>query len=243
VPQICALTKNCPSLRQNRKLSLKLSSEHAWRQTGNFVIVLTMKAAAANVPETVFVSVATFSQKAFKRWVENRPINDANRYELTDGRIVMTPPAGWGHGEIEARTIRILGEFVARHELGKVFGSSTGYDLPSGDTLEPDASFITFERWTKGPQVAPGQFLRIVPSLVVEILSPATAQRDRVEKKRIYEANGVDEYWLVDSARRDVTVFNLIEKKYGPGKRFKLTQNLRSRLLRGLDFPIRLLFA
>jgi Uma2 family endonuclease len=95
----------------------------------------------------------------------------------------MTPPAGWGHSEIEARIIRVLGDFVASHQLGKVFGSSTGYDLPSGDTLEPDASFITFERWEKGPQVGPAQFLKIVPSLVAEILSPATAQRDRVEKR------------------------------------------------------------
>ena len=202
-----------------------------------------MKAAAVNVPETVFVSIATFSQKAFRRWVENRSMNDANRYELTDGRIVMTPLAGWGHGEIEARTIRILEDYVASHELGRVFGSSTGYDLPSGDTLEPGASFITIERWDKGPQVGPGQFLRIVPSLVVEILSPAPAQRDRVEKKRIYEASGVDEYWIVDSARREVMVFQIVEKRYGPGKRFKLTQNLRSRLLPGLNLPIRSLFA
>ena len=202
-----------------------------------------MRAEAVKIPETAFVSTETFSQKAFRRWVENRPVTDVNRYELTDGRIVMTPPAGWGHGEIEANVIHILRNLVKSHDLGRVFGSSTGYDLPSGDTLEPDASFVSNERWSKGPQVGRSQFLKIVPNLVVEILSPTTAQRDRVEKKRIYEVNGVEEYWLVDPARREVTVFQLIAGRYGPAKRFRAHQNLRSRLLSGLDMPIRQLFA
>lgn len=202
-----------------------------------------MRAEAVKINETAFVSTATFSQKAFKRWVEKRPGTDINHYELIDGRIVMTPPAGWGHGEIEATVIRILGDFVTSHNLGKVFGSSTGYDLPSGDTLEPDASFVSNERWSKGPQVGRRQFLKIVPNLVVEILSPATAHRDRVEKKRIYEVSGVDEYWLVDSDRREVTVLQLSDRRYGPAKRFRAGQNLRSRLLPGFNLPTRLLFA
>ena len=105
-----------------------------------------MKAEKVKINETAFVSTATFSQKEFKRWVENRPHTDINHYELTDGRIVMTPRVGWGHGEIEATVIRILSDFITSHNLGKAFGSSTGYDLPSGDTLEPDASFVSNER-------------------------------------------------------------------------------------------------
>ena len=202
-----------------------------------------MRAEAVKINETAFVSTTTFSQKAFKRWVEKRPPTDINHYELTDGRIVMTPPAGWVHGETEASVVYILKDFVKSHDRGKVFGSSTGYDLPSGDTLEPDASFVSNERWSKGPQVGRRQFLKIVPNLVVEILSPATAQRDRVEKKRIYEVNGVDEYWLVDSDRREVMVLQLSAGRYGPAKRFRANQNLRSRVLSGLDLPIRLLFA
>jgi Uma2 family endonuclease len=202
-----------------------------------------MRAEAVKINETAFVSTATFSQKAFKRWVEKRPPADINHYELIDGRIVMTPPAGWGHGEIEVRVGHILLDFVEKNNLGKVFGSSTGYDLPSGDTLEPDASFISVERWSKGPQVGRRQFLKIVPNLVIEILSPATAQRDRVEKKRIYELNGVDEYWLVDSDHREVTVFQLSDRRYGPAKRFRAGQNLRSRLLPGFNMPTRLFLA
>ena len=155
----------------------------------------------------------------------------------------MTPPAGWGHGETEARMSRIISDYVDNNKLGKVFGSSTGYNLPSGDTLEPDISFISAERWAKGPQVGRGQFLKIVPNLVVEIFSPSTAQRDRVEKKRIYEANGVDELWLVDPTRRDVTVFQLAEGRYSQGRHYGIRQILRSRTLPEFHTPVRFLFS
>jgi len=97
-----------------------------------------MRAEPAKFIETAFISTATFNQKAFKRWVENRPVNDVNRYELTDGRIVMTPPAGWGHGEIEAKVIRILGDFVRSENLGRVFGSSTGYEKTEEEEKKSD---------------------------------------------------------------------------------------------------------
>ncbi len=191
---------------------------------------------------TTFISTETFTQGEFKCWVERRPLTDINRYELIDGRIVMTPPAGWGHGEVEARIVRLLGNFTEEHDLGRIFGSSTGYDLPSGETLEPDVSFISHDRWAKGPQVRRGQFLRIVPTLVVEILSPSTARRDRLEKKRLYEANEVEEYWLADPDRREVVVFRLVRMKYTSGTRYSASRTLRSRALPGFAVAVRLLF-
>jgi Uma2 family endonuclease len=195
------------------------------------------------VAETTFVSTEAFTQEDFKRWVERRPLTDVNRYELINGRIVMVPPAGWGHGEVGARVVRFLGNFVEEHDLGRVFDSSTGYDLPSSETLEPDASFISHERWAKGPQVRRGQFLKIVPTLVSEILSPATARSDRLEKKRLYEANGVEEYWLVDPGRRELMVFRLVRGKYSPGTRYSVSQTLRSWVLLGFAPVIRSLFS
>lgn len=202
-----------------------------------------MKSGAFRIAETAFISMETFTQMAFKHWVEKRPTGDINRYELASGRIIMTPPAAWEHAEIEARVIRILGDFVSTHNLGRNFGSSAGYEFPSGDTLEPDASFISRERWSKGPQPRRGQFLRIVPTLVVEILSPATARRDRIDKKKVYEANGVDEYWLVDPHRKEISVFHLTAGKYDVGSHFQAHQKLRSEVLVGLEVLTRFFFA
>jgi Uma2 family endonuclease len=202
-----------------------------------------MKSAALGTAETAFISMESFTPTTFKRWVERRPAGDINRYELASGRIIMTPPAAWEHAEIEARIIRVVGEFVATHRLGRMFGSSAGHEFPSGDTLEPDASFISRERWAKGPQPRRGQFLKIVPSLVVEITSPATSRRDRIEKKKLYETNGVEEYWLVDPNRREVAIFNVTAGKYGDGRRFQSHHTLRSKVLTGFEVITRIFFA
>src|SRR5262245_58977434 len=97
--------------------------------------------------ETAFRSEELFTQEEFWRWLQKRPSSDINHYELIGGRIVMTPPAGYPHGGVESLLVHRLVDFVEPRQLGKVFGSSTGYDLPSGDTLEPDVSFVSRARF------------------------------------------------------------------------------------------------
>jgi Uma2 family endonuclease len=193
--------------------------------------------------QTAFVSTETFSQKEFKRWLDERPASDINHYELLRGRIVMSPPAGWPHGSVESNIHTPVATFVRTHRLGLVLGSSTGYDLPSGDTVEPDISSISSARLAAGPAPQVGKFLRIVPNLVVEILSPATAQKGRTEKKAIYEENGVEEYWIVDTKRKEITVSTLSGKRFGRGKVYTVRATLRSRTLAGFTLLVSEVFA
>ena len=67
------------------------------------------------------------------------------------------------------------------------------------------------------PGPAPGAFLARIPALVIEILSPSTARRDRGEKKKIYERNGVEEYWIVSPESRHVLVYRLERGGYSKG--------------------------
>lgn len=161
------------------------------------------------IPEVSFESTQTVEQQEFARWAESRARWDLNHYELLNGRIVMTPPAGYPHGSVGTRVVRLLAAFAIDRGLGEVLDASQGFELPSGDTVEPDASFVSTERWAAMGAPEAGTFLRVVPDLVVEILSPSSALRDRGEKKAIYERNGVREYWLVDPRPRQVTVFLL----------------------------------
>jgi Uma2 family endonuclease len=50
--------------------------------------------------------------------------------------------------------------------------------------------------------------------LVVEIISPGSVKRDRVEKKDLYEKFAVKEYWLIDPANRTVEIFTITDNKY-----------------------------
>jgi Uma2 family endonuclease len=187
--------------------------------------------------ETAFISDQQFSQEAFQRWLDELPRGDVNHYELINGRIVMTPPAGWPHAQVETALAWIIKDHVARRKLGVVLGSSAGFDLPSGDTIEPDLAYIAADRFAAGPQPVRGQFLRIVPTLVVEIVSPSTARRDQTEKKDVYARNGVEEYWIVDADRRTVTVFHLSGGNFDAGEAFS-SGPVQSRVLPDLHAAV-----
>ena len=190
--------------------------------------------------DTAFRSDERFTQAEFFDWVLERPAADIHRYELLGGHIVMTPPAGFPHAEIEVRIGAAVLAHVDANRLGAVCSSSAGFDLPSGDTVEPDVSFISAATLAANPPT-PGKFYRLVPDLVVEILSRTTARRDRTEKKRIYEKNGVAEYWIVSHRPRQVTMFFHDGTSFS-GPVHVVQGAVESRVLPGLRIPIERIF-
>jgi Uma2 family endonuclease len=188
--------------------------------------------------DVVFESTRTLTADAFAQWVARRDRSDCNRYELLHGRIVMTPSAGYPHGEIESNLQVIVAEAVRSRGWGRVLGSSQGYELPSGDTVEPDTSVVSNERWVAGSPPVEGRFLRVVPDMAFEILSGATASRDRGEKKGISETNGVREYWLIDARAREVIVFTLEAGRYGQERVFGERERATAHVLTGLEIAV-----
>src|SRR5262249_45639607 len=57
------------------------------------------------------------------------------------------------------------------------------------------------------------------PTLVVEILSPATATTDRGAKRALYARHGVPHYWIVDLETRVLESYVLRGWEYQPGVR------------------------
>jgi Uma2 family endonuclease len=193
----------------------------------------------AVLPELAFESTRTLNQSEFTGWLRKRSSWDCSRYELLNGRVVMTPPAGHPHGFIEGKLAAILGPFIRDRRLGVYLGSSQGFELPTGDTVAPDHSFVSTDRWQAMPPAREGEFLRVVPDLVVEILSPSTASHDRGDKRAIYERSGVREYWLVDSRAREVIVFTQRGGRFDAGHAHGEGVVVRSEVLAGLEIDVR----
>ena len=73
----------------------------------------------------------------------------------------------------------------------------------TGDRVQPDILFVSSERrGIIGENAVLG-----APDLVVEILSPSTAHRDRGIKLDLYGQRGVREYWIVDPVEDVVDVW------------------------------------
>lgn len=191
--------------------------------------------------QPVFESIESQTVEEFARFVETRAaLDDGYRYELLNGRIVMTPPAGWPHGGIEVRLGAAL--FAVAGE-GRVTGSSQGYILPAGHVVEPDVAYISPERWA-ACEPEDGAFLPVVPDLVIEILSPKTRSRDRGEKRGLYERAGVREYWLVDPRERQVTVLVAGDDgRYTAEHLFEAGQRASSTVLPALSIDLDELYA
>lgn len=55
-----------------------------------------------------------------------------------------------------------------------------------------------------------------VPDMIVEIISPSTARRDKIVKFNKYEQAGVKEYWIIEPQEKILSVFTLQDnQRYG----------------------------
>lgn len=78
----------------------------------------------------------------------------------------------------------------------------------SNDYVIPDVMIICDRKHLKGG------FYTGTPRFIVETLSPATALRDKTVKKEIYQAAGVEEYWIISPKERVVEIYYLEDGKY-----------------------------
>ncbi|UHA72392.1 Uma2 family endonuclease [Paenibacillus sp. 481] len=87
---------------------------------------------------------------------------------------------------------------------------------------QPDISVIC------NPEQIDEKGVRGAPKLVIEILSPSTALKDRNEKFKLYEKYGVAEYWIVDPTHLTIEVYGFEEGSYRKREVFGKEDRLRS---------------
>ncbi|MDQ8165302.1 MAG: Uma2 family endonuclease [Gemmatimonadota bacterium] len=121
--------------------------------------------------------------------------DDGNRYEVLDGRLLVTPQAAYGHQRV-AKDLLFSLEAYAR-AAGSITVAGPGA-IPFGDSeLQPDLMVVPGvyrdQDWIELPR----------PLLVIEVLSPSTRRRDFGIKLGAYRDRlGIPEVWLVDRDAR-----------------------------------------
>lgn len=94
--------------------------------------------------------------------------------ELVDGKIIVMSPSGYESDEVAFRVGASLWNWVNPRQLGRVTGSSAGFNLIN--TRAPDVSFIRAERLPRSPR----GYATIPPDLMVEVKSPT----DKIDQLR-----------------------------------------------------------
>ena len=132
----------------------------------------------------------------------NLPESELERYELIEGELYMVPSPRPTHQKIVVALAFTIREYVQEHDLGEVLVAPLDVVLSDEDVLQPDILFISKQRMG----IVTEQNIKGPPDLVVEVLSPGTADRDRTIKRARYLRFGVREYWIVDPGTRTIEV-------------------------------------
>ena len=160
--------------------------------------------------------------------------------ELVDGELIFMASPSFYHQKIAFRFARLLDDWVQEHQLGDTVVSSIDMVLSPHQVRQLDVAFIARERLHIIERVINGPV-----DLAVEITSFDTGgrQRDRIDKRDLYEQYGVKEYWMIDPEARTVEVLLLQSGTYVLHGRFGTGATARSRLLEGFGIAVDVLFA
>jgi Uma2 family endonuclease len=136
------------------------------------------------------------------------PDDDGLRRELLDGVLFVTPAPSLVHQRASKRLQRQLEAYFERSGRGEVFQAPVDVILGPHDVPEPDLVVVT------NAKLLTDRAVEGAPTLVVEILSPSTARRDRTLKAKRYAAAGIPHYWIVDPRRRRIECRRLSKRRY-----------------------------
>ena len=159
---------------------------------------------------------------------------DDERYELLDGMLVMEPAPLTTHQYVLGNLHHAVRSFLDEHNLGEVYISPTDVVLSDTNVMQPDLLFVSAER----AHIVTRENIQGAPELVVEVLSPSTAERDKTLKLDLYARHGVKEYWLVDPNAKTVMVLLLGERGFEAVGTYGEGQILTSPTLAGFSLNL-----
>jgi len=152
-----------------------------------------------------------FTYRDYKAWPEGE------RWELIHGEAyAMSPAPRRLHQNLVIQFAAQLDTFFSGKPCRPHIAPVDVF-LPEGDeklddiqeVVQPDA-FVVCDRTKLIDEGVLG-----APDFIIEILSPSTAMKDQTQKRMLYEARGVREYWIVNPDTLEVFIYLLKGERYG----------------------------
>jgi len=153
--------------------------------------------------------------------------DDGRRHEIIDGEHYVSPSPSTDHQKASRHIQFALYEQIEQTGRGQVYDAPMDLELAPTDVVQPDLIVVMNE----SSDIVLRSRLRGVPDLVVEILSPSTAEIDRNLKRSLYEHHGVAEYWVVDVEDRAIHRYRLTDGSYGAAETFRDSISFRDAVI------------
>lgn len=163
----------------------------------------------------------------------------AHLYELMEGEILKRGSPQMVHQRIAGKLFFELQAFVGKNKSGEMFLAPLDVELDDYNCFQPDLFFIGSQQ---GGMIKKTH-IQGAPQLVIEILSPSSVIRDRIQKKRIYEKAGVQEYWLISPEYAEIEIFTQENGRYELFSAATISEGeLKSKVLDGLTLHLKEIF-
>lgn len=134
------------------------------------------------------------------------PDEPGYRFEILEGMLVKEPSPDVMHQRVSRRLQRFLEDYFWMSDpQGEVFNAPLDMTFGEITVVQPDLFYVS------GKQKSIVKETRIdgPPVLVVEIISPSSSRKDRLQKMQIYQKAKVQHYWLVNPAEKTLECFSL----------------------------------
>ena len=168
-----------------------------------------------------------------------------SRYELVNGVLVEMPPESEENNDIARKLLFELAKHLPFSLLAykdteiEVTGRRATARIPDllVHTEASKAAIAGTTRATITRDMPP-------PALVVEVVSPGQANRERDYryKHTEYAARGIAEYWIVDSETRQVTLCLWVDGQY-EDRVYRGTEAIQSTVVPGFGLTVAEIFA
>lgn len=177
------------------------------------------------------------SPLTYKEYLE---LDESVRYEVIEGQIYnMSPAPTTKHQAVQRELLTEFNLFL-RGKKCSVFGSPIDVCFH-----EEDDDLSKIEEWVEPDLVVVCDKSKIrekrivgVPDLIVEILSPSTAKKDKIIKFNRYQRAGVKEYWIVDPSNETIDVYVLEQTGFKHVGTYFKEDTLPVRLFAGFEIAL-----
>jgi len=142
---------------------------------------------------------------------------DEERWQIIDGIAYdMSPAPTLDHQFILSELHLQIGTYL-RDKMCRIFTSPVDVIFPeenediknAKNVVQPDIIIVCDHNKIKNHKHCAG-----APDLVIEILSPSTGKLDLKDKLKLYEREGVKEYWIVYPNDKIISVYKLEDNRY-----------------------------
>jgi len=170
---------------------------------------------------------------------------DGERWQIIDGIAYdMSPAPILEHQLILNELSRQFSTYllnktciVIPSPVDVIFPKSNKDIKDAEDVVQPDIIIVCDHKKLQSHKRCIG-----APDLIIEILSPSTSKLDLKDKFKLYEREGVKEYWIVYPNDKVINIYKLEDNKYKIPEVYAVDDKFNTGIFSDLEIDLSLVF-